>query len=118
MFCDLAVAAAAILTLSAKDNVSVGSMNSANLSAFTAVANFKFEPAYLFTTTPTNLFTIPTTPGAGELERRLLFSYIDTGNNGGTPAQNTRVITAWLLNADPSSAPTKARYLATFTELR
>ena len=107
-----AVAAAAIMTLSAKGG-GLGCMNGSNVSSF--LATLKYESSGAVTTAPTMLYNIPTSPGQGDLERRLIFSYTD-GNNGA--GQNTRAIVAWLLNADPDNSPKKARYLATFTELR
>ncbi len=113
-----AVAAAAIMTLSAKNN---GNSRLVDLEPFTIdpdQKNFGLEPQYLSTPRPPEGRYLATSVGA--LENRLLFTSVE-GDNGATPVfQQTRVITAWLLNADPNSSPkpTKARYLATFTELK
>lgn len=107
-----AVAAAAIITLSAKGGAN-GCMNLTNVNTYSAV--LRFESSGAITTDPTALFIIPTSANSGELERRVIFSYTN-GNNGA--GQNTRAIAAWLLSADPDNTPKIARYLATFTELR
>ena len=112
-----AAASAAIITLSAKGGLA-GCMNPTNVTPSPVVigAGFRFDSSGAIATPPSTLWAIPTTPGAGELERRLVFSFTTGGNNGA--GLNTRSTDAWLLSADPDNSPKNARYLATFTEFQ